>query len=586
MKTSLTGSAWDPPTADPAGCARLATALELSPVTAAILLGRGVNDPAGAREFLSGGLAGLHDPFAMQDMAEAAERLGRALDAGERIRVWGDYDVDGVTATALLVRALAALGGGVDYYLPHRLREGYGLNRKGIEQCAADGVDLLVTVDCGIGAREEVALARELGLDVIVTDHHQPEGELPEAPTLNPRRADCAYPFKDLAGVGVAFKLLCAMAARRGLPDGAEFRFLDLVMVGTIGDVAPLVGENRLLVRHGLARFDRSKKLGFKVLARAAGLDKGITAGQVAFVLAPRLNAAGRLDQAKHALHLLLTTDPEEAETLAAYLCEQNRARQEMGARTLEEAEALIKAEVDLARDRALVLASETWHPGVIGIVASRLVERYHRPAFLIALQEGIGKGSARGPETFDLWKALRACARLLERCGGHRVAAGFTVRPEQIPALRAALLEIADREIPTEAVCPRLPLDAEAEPADLSLEAVYELEGLAPFGAGNPAPLLASRDLRIIKAARMGAGGGHLRLLLEDQSKQAWGAVWFGRGEAAAALPPGSVVDVCYTPEVDTWGGAPTVRLRLRDVAAEDGRCLQPTADDVEHNP
>jgi single-stranded-DNA-specific exonuclease len=385
---------------------------------------------------------------------------------------------------------------------------------------------------------------------------------------LNPWRRDCSYSCKELAGVGVAFKLVSAIARARGLPEGSEMRFLDLVCLGTVGDVVPLLGENRLFVWHGLLRLPKSKKTGVTALLRAAGINGAVGARQVAFGLAPRINAAGRMEHAQAALRLLLTEDEEEARRLAAYLCEQNERRREQEQQTLAEAEELVAREVDLSREKVIVLAAEGWHPGVIGIVASRLVERHHRPALLIALSDGQGKGSGRSIEAMNLWAALTECAPLLTRFGGHHYAAGFGIAAERVPELRRRINEVADATLSMEDLIRKIAADAEAGLEELSAEAVGELSRLEPCGMGNPTPLLITRRLQVVEATQMG-GGLHLSLRLREESGRVAAAVWFGRGALLERFSSGAVVDVCHRPRLDEWNGEVRVRLYVEDVRA-----------------
>ena len=564
---SLTGARWSVASVDEQAVSLLSSELSVSKPTARVLAGRGLADPARAREFLRRDLAALHDPGGMKDLDRAVEALDRALSSRARIRIYGDYDVDGVCATVLLVRALTALGGEVDWHIPHRIDEGYGLNEEAVRQAHADGVGLLVTVDCGSSAVDQVAVARQLGLEVIVTDHHRPGDTLPDAPVLDPWRADCAYPFKDLSGVGVAFKLVTALARRRGLPEGAELRFLDLVCLGTVADVVPLVGENRVLVHHGLQQLPTSRKTGITALLKAAGVVGEVQSRHVAFALAPRINAAGRMEHAQAAVRLLLTSDPEEARSLAALLSEQNERRREQERQILEEAQRLVAEQVDLRRERVIVLASETWHPGVIGIVASRLVERYHRPALLIAVSDGMGKGSGRSITAFNLWAGLRECAPLLTQFGGHHYAAGFGIEATRIPALRERVNEVASACLGMEDLVRTIAVDGEVALEELTVEAIREMGELAPFGMGNPPPLLVTRGAEVAEVTAVG-DGSHLTMRLRSQAAPTGvGGVWFRRGEELAHLRPGAIVDVCHRPRLDEWEGRVRVRLFVEDM-------------------
>ncbi len=564
-RRSLSGARWSiapPIDVVPAG---------VHPAIGQVLAARGIVTQRDRETFLRADLATLHDPLLLPDMAEAVEAVQGALANGGRIRVFGDYDADGITAAALLVRALGALGGQVDWYLPHRVDDGYGLNRAALEEAQRDGIALGITVDNGISAHAELAVARDIGLPMIVTDHHEPPETLPPAvAVVNPKRADSVYPYRELAGVGVAYMLLRALCHLRNLPESVPARFLDLVAIGTVADVAPLTGENRILVRHGLPLLTpTSKKLGVGALLRAVRIEGCAGSGDIAFLLGPRLNAAGRVAHAAAALELLLTNDPTEAETLAAQLCEQNTQRQEEEARTLEAALAQLETR-DLDREKVLVLDSPDWHPGVIGIVASRLLERYHRPVALIAVQDGVGKGSARARAPFHLWEALERCQAHLTRFGGHRVAAGFEVPEANIPALRAALNAIGDEVLSDDDLQPAVHIDGVLELDDITTAFTRDVEEMAPFGMGNPTPVFAVSDVRVVQCATRGADSSHLSLTLRaGGAGRPINAMWFRNGDHAPALTPGTVVDIAFTVELRVWQGMATPRLVIKDILA-----------------
>lgn len=562
---SLTGARWQtvPQAASlPAG---------VHPAIGQVLASRGVVTGAEIAAFMDAELSALSDPSLMPDMANAVAAVVAALARKAPIRIFGDYDTDGITATAVLVRALHKLGGVVDWYLPHRIDDGYGLNCAALEQARADGVALGITVDNGISAHAQLAYAREIGLPMIVTDHHEPEGELPPAlAVLNPKRADSRYPFRELAGVGVAFTLLRAVCQAQGVSPQATAHFLDLVTLGTVADVAPLVGENRVLVRHGLPQLTpMNKKVGVAALLRAVGVQACATCVDVGYHIAPRLNAAGRVAHAADALRLLLTNDTTEAEALARELCEHNTARQEEEAHTLEEALAQVAA-LDLAREKILVLDAPNWHPGVIGIVASRLVEKFHRPAALIAVQDGIGKGSARARTPFHLWEALEESAALLRRFGGHRVAAGFEVEAAQIPALRDALRTTAERTLNADDLLPLIEVDSWLELTDITTGFAREVERLAPFGMGNPTPTFAVADVEVQSCVRRGQEGNHLSLTLRSgPGSRPVPAIWFRHGDLYPHLPAGTRIDAAFTAGLNTWQGITTAQLVIKDIKA-----------------
>ncbi len=554
---------------DGKGAARLATALRIHPLAARVLAARGLGDPASARAFLAAPLTDLPDPFTMVGMEAAVARIVRAVEGGERIACYGDYDVDGVTSTALLAGFLQAAGADAVTYVPHRLAEGYGLNSEAVAKLAANGVRLLVTLDCGITSLEEVRVAAALGVETVVVDHHTVPVELPAAAAiLNPHQPGCAYPSKDLAAVGVTFAL--AMALRRRLRERGRFgegrpepnlkEQLDLVALGTVADVVPLVGANRILVRWGLEELARTRRPGLRALKRVAGIAEGtpITAGQVGFRLAPRINAAGRLDDAGRCVRLLLTREDAAARVLAEELDRENQERQEIERRILEEAVEDAAALV-AAGARGLVLARDGWHPGVVGIVASRVAERFHRPAVLVGMGAGAGKGSGRSIEGFHLYDALAACSAHLARFGGHRHAAGVTVERSSLDAFRAAFQAVAAERLSPEDLVPRCRIEGWVAEADLTEGAAEGLARLGPFGAGHPEPVFALRGAPG-RARTVGAGGAHLKLALGRAD-----AIGFGMGERLGACA--GAIEVAFTLGFDEWDGARRLQLRLRDL-------------------
>src|SRR5574341_214893 len=495
---------WVEATVDAGSAERLAGALRLHPLAARALAARGHADPDAAGAFLEPRLADLPDPLTMKGMAAAVERIARALTSGERIACHGDYDVDGVTSTVLLAGFLRAAGGDVVTYPPHRLAEGYGLNLGAVERLAAERVRLLITLDCDITSVDEVRAAAAAGVETVVVDHHTVPVELPQAAAiLNPHQPGCGYPSKQLAAVGVTFALV--MALRRALREAGRFgagrpepnlrQALDLVALGTVADVVPLVGANRVLVKWGLEELARSKRPGLDALKRVAGIAKGapVGAGQVGFRLAPRINAAGRLDDAGRGVRLLLTSDAREAAALADELDRENQARQEIEKTILEEALADATARVK-AGARGLVLHRPGWHPGVVGIVASRVVERFHRPAVLVGALDGVGKGSGRSIEPFHLYDAIAACSEHLVRFGGHQHAAGVTIEPEAVPRFREAFEAHAARALRPEDLVPRTRIDGWVVAGDVGERAAADLAKLGPFGAGHPEPVWALR--------------------------------------------------------------------------------------------
>lgn len=540
--------------------------LEIPRLVGEILARRGLTGVDSVRAFLSPSLEALHDPLLLPDVEVAADRLWRAADRGERILVHGDYDVDGVTAVALVVQFFRRLGVQIFASVPDRLQEGYGLSERAVSEARDRGASVLLTVDCGISGHTDVARARALGIDAIITDHHQPGDSLPPAvAVVAPSRSDARYPNPNLAGVGVAYKLLEAMVRMRPECRAVPEDGLDLVALGTIADVVPLVGENRILVAYGLERLAQPVRVGLRALKEVVGFDVDvpILSWQVAFGLAPRLNAAGRLGTAERAVDLLLAEDGAAALTLARELDHENHERRRKDQETLEEAIERIEAE-GIGERRILVLGSEAWHPGVIGIVASRLVQRYRRPVILVAFKDGRGKGSGRSIEGFDLARALERCGEQLETYGGHEQAAGLTLREEAFEGFRERMEGIAEDSISPEMIQPVLKVDGIVELADCDLRMVEWLRLLEPFGEGNPEPVLVSLRAQVVGRPRA-VGRGHLRFTLR-QGASVVDAVGFGMGDRLAEVETGSEVDVAFALAVDRWSGEPRAQLKVKD--------------------
>ena len=538
----------------------------IPPLAAMVLCARGLDTPEKAATFLDSSLSQLRDPLLMKDMDKAAARVARALEAGETIAVYGDYDVDGITSTCLLTDFLRSEGGQVIPYLPDRMEEGYGLNTDALDTLQREGVSLVVTVDCGFTAVEEADHARALGVDLVITDHHECKSRLPQAEAVvDPHRSDCPYPFKCLAGVGVALKLVLALGGPARQRELLE-RYADLAAVGTVADVMSLTGENRTIVRLGLEGLRRTRRPGLKALLREAGLEeRPLTSGTIGYTLAPRINASGRMGRAALAGELLLTDSPARGEELAAELCQLNRERQTIEAEFYEECEALAQALPQQQR-YALVLAGEHWHQGVVGIVASRLADKYSCPAFMICLQDGKGKGSCRSFAGFNLFAALEHCAPLLEGFGGHELAAGFTIREENIPAFAQAMNDYVRAATGGEEMVSVLDIDAEVEdPGLLTLEGAESLDLLEPYGAGNPKPVFSLSGCLITALSEVG-GGRHLKLKLAAGGRS-FDAIFFSATAAQAGVAVGDRVDVAFTPQVNEYRGWRTVQLQVCDL-------------------
>jgi single-stranded-DNA-specific exonuclease len=538
----------------------LARALEISEITATVLVRRGLGDPDEARAFLAAEPP-RHDPLLLGDMAAAVERIRAAVRVGERICVHGDYDVDGISATAVALLTLRELGARVEWRLPSRFEEGYGLAGETIEQLAVDGVDLVLTVDCGITAVTEVARARELGLDVIVTDHHRPGETLPDCTVVATRPS--SYPCGDLCGTGVAYTLARALL---GDDHPALARMLDLVALATIADVVPLSGENRALAAGGLRALARTGRPGLQALMRAARVDPAaVDSTAVAFRLAPRINAAGRLGRPDLALELLLTDDRNEADGLAAELEDLNRERQGVEERILREAVALVESWPESRRARrGYVLWHEEWHEGVIGIVASRLVERFHRPVVLVAPSAHGWKGSGRSISEFDLHAGLAECSEHLDGFGGHRAAAGLTIAAERLDAFAEAFAHHADALLADVDLRPLTIVDAIVPAHALTLDLAQELDRLAPFGLGNPEPTLLVASVETATPATVGEGK-HLRFRVRQQGRDGGSAIGFGLGRQLERLELGGRFDVAFRLKENRWNGTVAPQLVVR---------------------
>jgi single-stranded-DNA-specific exonuclease len=565
---------WTLPSCDPGLAARLARELEVSEIVAGVLVRRGLGDAEAARRFLDAA-DGPHDPFLLGDMRVACERITAAIAAGKRICVHGDYDVDGISATSLAVLILRELGANVSWHLPSRFEEGYGLRETTLERLAADGCDLVLTVDCGITAVAEVAAAKALGLEVIITDHHRPGAELPDCPIVATRPSD--YPFPELCGTGVVYKLGQALL---GVDSPFLEAQLDLVALATIADVVPLLDENRHLVTRGLRALARTQKPGLRALMRSARVDPAtMDSSAVGFRLGPRINAAGRLGHPGVALDLVLTTDEAEAEQLATRLEELNRERQGVEDRILRSAVAQVEAWPEaLQRRRAYVLASAEWHEGVIGIVASRLVERFGRPVVLItgSAEEGEWKGSGRSVTAFDLHGALGACAEHLERYGGHRAAAGLSIAPGNVDAFFAAFAAHAAAVLSEDDLRPVTHVDAILPPkAKLTLGLAQELQRLAPFGLGNPEVTILAPGCELGELATVGEGK-HLRFRVRQDGADAGAAIAFGHGAQLDSFRRVGRYDVAFRLQENHWNGTSSPQLVVRRIFDADERFLE----------
>jgi single-stranded-DNA-specific exonuclease len=552
---------WRLKPANPDLQAELVAALKISPVVIQLLINRGIIDPDQIRSFLNASLKDLHDPFLLKDMDKAVARLQQARAAGETVLVYGDYDVDGVTSTAVVYRLLKKLGIKAMSYIPHRMDEGYGLNVEIVPLARQWGVALLITVDCGVTAAEEVKALKDAGIDTIVIDHHEPEGAVPEAvAVIDPKQPNCSYSCKDLAGVGLAAKFVQAVEGEFPLYD------LDLVTLGTIADVVPLKGENRIIARHGLPRIASSSKAGVQALIEAARVrGKDMTPHIVGFSLGPRLNAAGRMGSAGTSLELLLCDDPSNAAALVQALEVHNRDRQRMQSSVVDEAVDIIEGGGALSGDKIIVVHKEGWHKGVLGIAAAKITEKYGRPAIVISVEDGLGTGSARSVEGFHLNEALAHCAEMLEGFGGHKRAAGLRVKDHMIADLRARLNSFAENVFADGVPDVVLEVDLQLPLAMVSMDLVDLIASLEPFGEGNPAPLFATRRL-MVKSKPQVMGKDTLKFWVTD-GRESVSVVGFGMGADFGHLRMGQAVDIVYTIGIDDWNKAPQAQIMLKDL-------------------
>jgi single-stranded-DNA-specific exonuclease len=557
----------EPP--NPEAVARLQQELHLPEPLCRLLAARGLAEIDGAKIYLRPRLDQLHDPCLMLDLERAVDRLSAAIDKGERILIHGDYDVDGMCSTTLMTRTLRLLGASVVPFIPRRIEDGYDLGAAGVDAALRAGVGVVVTCDCGTSAHEPVRALQEAGIDVIISDHHLPSGgALPAAfAVLNPKRPGCTSPDRDLAAVGVAFKLALALVRKRGGNENAVFGMLDLVALATIADIAPLRGENRVLARYGLKMLNETQNIGLRALIRAAGLgDRAITAGRVGFILAPRLNAVGRLGHAIRGVELLLCDDEHRANALARDFEELNERRQEVDRATLVRARELLSG-FDMDETYGIVLAEEGWHPGVIGIVASRIVEEFGRPTVLVAVEGDVGKGSGRSISPFDLHAGLSGCRDLLLRFGGHRSAAGITIARDQLPAFAERFNAIARERLTPDDLVPELRADLDVSLGELTVELEALLRHVEPCGIGNPSPVLVARNLTVAAPPRVvGKTHEHLKLWLGDAAGSHIEALGWGMAPRASEIEQGAQIDVAFRLESDEWNGEKRLQARLAD--------------------
>ncbi|MFH0772217.1 MAG: single-stranded-DNA-specific exonuclease RecJ [Candidatus Omnitrophota bacterium] len=564
---------WNVSPVDKPGCENLRKALNISPLLAHLLLKRGVSCADDAREFLSGSVSSLHSPFLFKDMEKAILRILSAISRKESILIYGDYDVDGLTAAALLFMALKKRGANVSCHIPDRITEGYGLNIKVLKDASGNGVNLVIAVDCGVTATEEVAFLKGCGIDCVILDHHQPlKGPLPPAfAIIDPLISGCEYPYKSLASVGLVFKLIQALRYKADGGSDTEIsgieEELDFVALGTISDVAPLTGENRILVKRGLKHLAATKKKGLRALIKVSGIDKKkeFYSETVGFMLGPRINASGRVGSSLQSLKLLLTEDETEADSLAKALDSNNRERQGMEEVILKEAISKVEREVNFKDHKVIVVSSEKWHPGVIGIVASRIAERFYRPTILVAFSEEIGKGSGRSIKNFHLFEALSKCGDHLVGYGGHEYAAGITISKDNIDVFRERFNSVANEVLQPSDLMPRLEIDAEISLEELTPGFLKELSLLEPFGVGNRKPVFAVKNLSL-KAKPKPVSSGALKIWVTD-GRFTYEAVGFKRVLDFRFDSAPANFSLAFSPSINNWQGQEIVQLQLKDI-------------------
>jgi len=564
---------WDLTPHDDDAATKLAAAINVPPIVARLLCQRGLSDPELATRFLNPALDQLHDPMRLADMGVAVERILAAIARKERIAIHGDYDVDGVTSTVILRRSLELLGADVVHFIPERLKDGYGLQPAAIERLHADGVALIVSVDCGIRGAEAAVRARELGVDLIITDHHEPDAALPPAlAVINPKRHDCSYPDKYLAGVGVALKVvqaLCARTGRESLLPG----FVKIAAIGTLADVVPLVGENRVIAKIGLELLTKGPhKIGLRSLLDVCGLTgKTIDSYHIGFMLAPRVNAAGRMSTPDIATRLLLASDEsmgDEARALAMQLDAENVRRQEEEAEILAAAKKIVQTDPDVGARSVLVVAGEGWHRGVIGIVASKLVDAFHRPAIVLSIDGDVAHGSCRSISRFDMLSALERSGHLMIRFGGHKQAAGLTIEAGRIRELRLAVNEVADETLGPEDLMPRLRIDGDLSFRTITGAVAAGVTSLAPFGAGNPRPVFAARGVEIVDGPRK-LKERHLKMSLKQDGRIFRAVAWRAAERHEYLTEHRAALDVAFSLEQNQFNGETYLELTLSDLKA-----------------
>ena len=559
---------WKIKTPDTSLVFRLTEEFKTSEIIGRVLANRDIESLESSRSFFDPKLSQLHDPFLMKNMNIAARMVTEKVKSGGRIFIFGDYDVDGTTGSSALFLFLTSLECVAKVYIPDRMKEGYGLSREGIDVAKDWGADLLISCDCGINATDEVAYANDQNLEVIITDHHMPDENLPEAKAiLNPKQPDCSYPFKGLCGGAVVFKLIQAVSKLLELDDDLVHQYIDLITLGTAADIVPLTDENRIIVKHGLKSLSKTKRPGLRALLEVSGLgEKELTVGRLLFWAAPRINAAGRLGDANRAVQLMTTENLPESLKLARELDEENRQRQDLQQSMVDEAIMKVNAEVDLEKEKAIVLWDDNWHEGVIGIVASKIKETYHRPAVIISLSNGTGKGSARSVKGFDLYENLTECRELLDDYGGHPMAAGLTLEQENLEDFRTRFSNLAYETLADDDLVNSLDIEGEMDLNLIDSRFMDFLEKLAPFGPGNMTPKFITRHVIPVGNPRLVGNGDHLKFRAK-KGETSYDAIGFNMGNHYEKLITGKPIDIAYVVEKNEWQGRTSIQLNIRDI-------------------
>ena len=547
--------------------AELQECLQIDEVLAKLLFKRGVTCYDDAKTFFRPELNHLHDPFLMQDMDKAIARIEKAIILQENILIYGDYDVDGTTAVALVYSFFKKIHTRIDFYIPDRYKEGYGISTQGIDYASEHNYALIIALDCGIKSVDKIAYANSLGIDFVICDHHTPGASLPDAiAVLNPKRTDCDYPYKELSGCGIGFKLIQAFSQKKGIPFEQIVCYLDLVAVSIASDIVPITGENRVLCWYGLQRLNSEPCKGLAALMEISGKRESYSITDIVFTIGPRINAAGRIDDARHAVNLLIADDPSDAKNGSAVINLKNTERKEHDSQITEQALAMIEANSDLITRKTTVVFDQNWHKGVIGIVASRLTEKYYRPTVVLTKSNGCVAGSARSVLGFDLYEALSSCSDLLEQFGGHKYAAGLTMKPENIPAFQQRFEEVVARSIPEELLVQQINIDATILLSQITPKFLRILNQFAPFGPLNMTPQFLSRDLKLYGKASL-VGNKHLKMSVHQGTSPLFECIGFGLGDYVNILNTGTRFDICYCIEENSWKDKKSIQLNLKGI-------------------